>query len=288
MMKKTKIRFCLGTSMFLLTGLCYGQDDLMKMLEKPSDKEKEYTQATFNSTRLIHLPTVETLGKRTLDFRINHRFGEVNGGPYTFFGLDGGASIRLALEYSYDGRLMFGVGRTSIQKMFDFFAKYRLFRQTTDNAMPVSVTLMSSVNINTLNSNQEFVDRLSFVNEIIIGRKFNENFSVQIAPTLIHFNTSMDLNDIYALGMAARYKVSKSVALTAEYAYRINEYTTSFNKYYNTAGIGFDLETGGHVFQVHFTNSLGLNEAQLIPYTDTRWLNGGIRLGFNISRAFTL
>jgi hypothetical protein len=271
----------------LINSPVLAQDDLMKLIEK-NPAQKEYTQATFKSTRLINLQTIETLGKRTLDFRINHRFGEVNGGPYTFFGLDGGASIRLALEYSYDGRLMVGLGRTSIQKMFDGFLKYRLFRQTTDNSMPVSITLLSQANINTLNGNQEFVDRLSFVNEIIIGRKFNAYFSAQITPTLIHYNTSLDLNDIYALGLAARYKLSKSFALTAEYAYRINQYTSSFNKYYNTAGIGFDLETGGHVFQIHFTNSLGLNEAQLIPYTDTRWLNGGIRLGFNISRAFTL
>jgi hypothetical protein len=264
------------------------QDDLMKVLEQNTPNKREITLATFKSTRVINLQTTETLGKRTLEFRISHRFGEVNTGAYNFFGLDGGASIRIALEYSFDGRFMFGLGRTSVQKMYDGFLKYRLFRQTTDNFMPVSVTLFSSMNVNTLNSNQDFVDRLSFVNEIIIGRKFTENFSVLVSPTLIHYNFSADMNDIFAIGIAGRYKVSKSIAITAEYAYRANQYSSDFNKYYNTAGIGFDLETGGHIFQIHFTNSLGLNEANLIPYTDTRWLNGGIRLGFNISRSFRL
>ncbi len=293
--------YSLVSLVLILNTICFGQDDLEKMLEQNKPAEKQLTVATFKSTRLINLPTIETLGKRSLDFRIAHRFGELNGGGYNFYGLDGGASIRLSLEYSYDGRLMFGLGRTSIQKMYDGFVKYRLLRQTTDNSMPLSVTLVSTMNLTTIkdpnksaivpDKYEKLSSRLSYVHQLIIGRKFNESFSVQVSPTLIHYNMvdlQSDLNDIYAIGFAGRYKVTRSLAITGEYAYRLNKYSKNFNHYYNTAGIGFDLETGGHVFQIHFTNSVGINEAQLIPYTQTRWLNGGFRLGFNISRVFTL
>lgn len=286
---------------FLIAQNSFAQDDLLKMLEQDVKPEKQYVAATFKSTRLINLHTVETVGKRTLDFRISHRFGEVNNGLYHFYGLDGGASIRIGLEYSYDGRLMFGIGRTSVQKMYDGFVKYRLLRQTTDGAMPVSVTWLSIMNLTTLkdpgksatvpDKYEMLSSRFSYVHQAIIARKFNENFSAQISPTLIHYNLvdlQSDLNDIYAIGFAGRYKITRSFAITGEYGYRVNKYSARFNQYHNTAGIGFDLETGGHVFQVHFTNSLGVNEAHLIPYTDTRWLNGGVRLGFNISRVFTL
>ncbi len=290
------------SSFCIIAASVFAQDeDLSKFLDADKKVEKQYTVATFKTTRLINSQTIESLGKRTLDFRVAHRFGEFNSGAYNFFGLDGGASLHLAFEYSYDGRLMFGVGRNSIDKLFDGFAKYRLLRQTTDNSMPLSVTLFSKSNFTTLkdpnksatvpDKYENFSSRLSFVHQVIIARKFNENFSIQIAPTFIHFNQvnlKSDKNDVYAVGFAGRYKVTQSFAVTAEYTYRLNKYTESFNKYHNSLGIGFDLETGGHVFQIHLTNSIGINEAQYIPYTQTKWLNAGIRLGFNISRVFSL
>lgn len=270
------------------------QDDLLKMLDQEKPKDKEPVTGTFKTTRIVNLHSVETLGKRTLDFRINHRFGTLNGGGYNFWGLDQGASIRLGLEYSYDGKLMFGLGRTSVDKTFDGFVKYKILSQTADNSMPLSLAWVSSANLITVKNPDRFkkgTDRLVYMHQLIIARKFNEQFSFQVMPTLIHYNIvekQKDKNDIYALGFAGRYRISKSVALTGEYAYRLNKYTDRFNKYYNSFAVGIDIETGGHVFQIQLVNSLGVNETQLIPYTDTRWLNGGFRLGFNISRVFSL
>ncbi len=278
----------------------FAQDDLNALLnESESPKKKEFATATFKGTRLINLHTVEVGGKRSLDFRISHRFGSINGGLNEAFGLDGGASIRLGLEYSYDGRLQFGVGRTNIDKTGDLFAKYRLLRQTTTRSMPISVTLFAGLYYTMLKDPNKALggkdkyendhNRLSYAYQIIIARKFSERFSFQLSPTMVHFNLVerlTDKNDMFALCAATRFKFTKRFALTAEYCWRATEW--SRDTYYDSFALGFDIETGGHVFQVQFVNSLGVLENQFIPKTSTKWSNAGIRLGFNISRMFNL
>lgn len=271
-------------------------DDLLNMVsEKP---KKEHVTATFKTTRLINFHTVEVLSKRSLDFRISHRFGDFNSGAYNAWGVDGGANIRLALEYCHGSRLMFGIGRTSGKKIADGFLKYRLLKQTTKGGgMPVSVTLFTSVYhtfmqnvlINGENKYQKIPDRLSYCHQIMIGRKFNSRFSFQLTGAMVHFNLVdkiTDKNDCFIVGAVTRFKFAKRQAITLEYGYRLNKY--SKDKYYDSFGIGYDLETGGHVFQVHLTNSFGLTEDQYFMYTNTSWDNWGIRLGFNISRVFSL
>lgn len=271
-------------------------DDLLNMVaEKP---KKEYVTATFKTTRLINFHTVEILSKRSLDFRISHRFGDFNSGAYNAWGVDGGANIRLALEYTHGSRLMFGIGRTSGKKIVDGFLKLRLLKQTTKGGgMPISVTLFSSVYhtfmqnvlIDGVNKYQTIPDRLSYCNQIMIGRKFSSRFSFQLIGAMVHFNMVdkiTDKNDCFILGAVTRFKFAKRQAITLEYAHRMNKYST--DKYYDSFGVGYDLETGGHVFQIHLTNSFGLTEDQFYMYTNTTWQNFGVRLGFNISRVFSL
>jgi hypothetical protein len=262
--------------------------------EKP---KKEFTTATFKTTRLINFHTVEVLSKRSLDFRISHRFGDFNSGAYNAWGIDGGANIRLALEYCHGSRLMFGLGRTSSKKIVDGFLKYRLLRQTnSEGGMPISLTLFSSMyntfersKIAGLDKYTNITDRFSFCNQIMIARKFNSRFSFQFTAAMVHINLVekiTDKNDCFILGGVTRYKFTKRQAVTLEYGYRLNQYSKS--KYYDSFGIGYDLETGGHVFQIHLTNSFGLTEDQYFMYTNKSWDNWGIRLGFNISRVFSL
>ncbi|MCC6373172.1 MAG: hypothetical protein IT236_19365 [Bacteroidia bacterium] len=267
-------------------------DDLLKLVdEKP---KKEFSSATFKTTRLINFHTVEVVGRRALDFRISHRFGDFNSGPFNAWGIDGGANIRLALEYSHDGRLMFGIGRTSARKIADGFVKYRLLRQTINGSMPISLTLFSSMyhtferaQINGMNKYQRVYDRLSYCNQIMVARKFNSHLSLQLLGAMVHYNLVDDIsegNNCYLAGVVARYKITTRQAITVEYARRLNSY--SKKNYYDSFGIGYDLETGGHVFQIHLTNSFGLTENQYFMYTASSWQNWGIRLGFNISRVF--
>lgn len=271
-------------------------DDLLNMVAETP--KKEYTTATFKTTRLINFHTVEVLSRRSLDFRISHRFGDFNTGAYNAWGIDGGANIRLALEYCHGSRLMFGVGRTSGRKIADGFLKYRLLKQTTKGGgMPVSVTLftgvyhtfLQNVIIDGKNKYQTVPDRLSYCHQIMVGRKFSSRFSFQLTAAMVHFNLVdkiTDKNDCFVVGGVTRFKFAKRQAITVEYGYRLNKYSNE--KLYDSFGIGYDLETGGHVFQIHLTNSFGLTEDQYFMYTNSSWDNWGIRLGFNISRVFSL
>lgn len=288
-------------AMFAIQTSFAQETDPMKLLEQmaPTD-ENEPVAATFKGTRLINQHTIEVGGKRTLDYRIAHRFGPFNSGSYDFWGLDGGASIRMSLEYSYDGRLQVGIGRTSIEKTFDGYLKYRLLQQNRSNTMPVSVTLFSGAYYTNLKGAATLISgvdkykntssRFSFAHQIMIARKFSENLSLQVTPSMVHFNqvdNISDKNDTYAIGFLGRYKFTKRAAVTFEYMARANKFTNA-TTYYDSMGIGLDIETGGHVFQVHLTNSLGITENQFITKTIDSWKDGGMRLGFNISRAFTL
>ena len=291
------MKHILVLTLFLISIFSYSQEnpeDLLKMVEEKP--KKEFTTATFKTTRLINFHTTEVLGKKSLDFRISHRFGDFNSGAYNAWGIDGGANIRLALEYSHEGRFMFGIGRTSGNKIADGFLKWKLLRQTTNNSTPVNITLFSSlyhtferVTIDGINKFQYPTDRLSYCNQIMISRKFNSRFSFQLTGAVVHFNLVekiTDKNDCFLIGGVTRFKFAKRQAITLEYGYRINQY--SKDSYYDSFGIGYDLETGGHVFQIHITNSFGLTENQYFMYTNKSWNNWGVRLGFNISRVFSL
>ena len=276
--------------------------DMLSALE-PS-KEKDYSIATFKSTRLINMHTIESLGPRTLDFRISHRFGPINSGSYNAFGLDGPANIRLGLEYSPNGRFMFGIGRSSFERTVDGFLKYRLLRQAS-NGLPFSATLLAGAyytatkDLNKIaNGFDKYANsssRYSYCYEILIARKFSPNFSMQIAPWFVHYNLVeliTDKNDAYGISGLFRMKFTKRAAITVEYGYRINKYTavthTANDTYFDSFSIGYELETGGHVFQIHLTNSFGIIENQFFTHTQSKWNDAGIRLGFNISRVFSL
>ncbi len=291
-MQLKQLFFCI----LLAPTALFAQDDLLAGLETVDNSP---VLATFKGTRLINLHTVEVPGRRTLDFRIAHRFGPFNGGWYDFYGLDGGASIRMGLEYSYDGRLEVGIGRTSVEKMADGFLKYRLIRQRMHGWQQVSVTLFSSTYYTILRDADRVANgfdkyarrssRLSYAHQIIIGRKFSDRFSLQVAPTLVHINQVnriSDRNDAVVITGATRFKITKRSAITLEYGWRAFGYSRT--PYYDTLGIGWDIETGGHVFQMFLTNSVGLTEPQFLLRTNNKWTDAGIRLGFNISRAFTI
>ncbi|MBD2714574.1 hypothetical protein KBK19_05970 [Microvirga sp. STR05] len=269
--------------------------DLLNDLERQTTDtlRRETVQATFKGTRIINGHSVETPGAGTLIFLISHRFGTLNSGAYNFFGLDQ-ATIRLGLEYGLNDRLTVGVGRSSLEKTYDGFLKYRALRQTSGaRPMPVSVTLFASSAINTL----RYIDgvdytlprRLTYTYQAMIARKFSPNLSVQLSPTVVHRNlvdTRQMHNDVVALGVAGRQKLSKRTALMLEYYYRLP--TSEDPGTRNAIAAGFDIETGGHVFQLHVTNSQGMIEKHFMTQTYGNFFDGDIYFGFNVARNFTL
>ena len=282
-----------------LSTAIFAQDDLMKMLDNETKNQTEYVSATFKSTRLINGQTIETVGKNQLNFWISHRFGALNTGFIdNFFGLDE-ARIRLGLEYGISSLLTVGIGRSSQEKMYDFYAKYKLLRQS--NIMPVTMTLYGSNALSTVATGSSLesgtvmkyydnVERMTYTGQVLIARKFSERISLQIMPTFLHFNKSETIdtpNNMVALGVGGRFKLTKRLSITGEYYYADFNRPTS-SSYHNSLAVGFDIETGGHVFQLHFTNSRGMIERQFIAQTTKQWSDGGIFYGFNIARSFSL
>ncbi|MEP2024251.1 MAG: DUF5777 family beta-barrel protein [Reichenbachiella sp.] len=284
MKRLATIFFMLSISMTLAA-----QDDLLASLEEEQADETTLIEATFKGTRVINGHSVETRKKGVMDFMISHRFGTIDGGAYELFGLDQ-ASIRIGLEYAVTDRLYLGLGRSSYEKTYDGFVKFRLLRQSTGSKiMPLSVTWLSSTAVKTLKSPEldlSFQDKLAFTNQLLIARKFGNGISLQLVPTWVHRNLIQegDLNnDIFALGVGGRIKFSQRVALCAEYYYQfqhLNEGTT------NAIAIGFDIETGGHVFQLQFTNATAMVPKGFITETTNDFFDGEIHFGFNISRTF--
>jgi hypothetical protein len=274
----------------------FAQDDLMNILNDNSPKEINYTTATFKSTRIMNGHSIERMPAGQLDVRISHRFGTLNSGAYNFFGLDQ-SNIHLSLEYGITNWLMIGIGRGSYEKTFDGFAKFTVLRQSTGaKEMPVSLSIVTSAALKSIKFPDQtrtnyFTSRMAYTAQILVARKISQVLSVQLMPSYVHRNlvaTELDPNDIYAIGAGARLKITKRVSLNGEYFYVANPKTYLSQQIYNPLSLGFDLETGGHVFQLFFTNSLGMIEKAFIGETTSTWTKGGIHFGFNISRVFTL
>ncbi|MEH0157885.1 DUF5777 family beta-barrel protein [Limibacter armeniacum] len=272
--------------------------DLEALMDQTEKKQINYTTAAFKTTRVINLHSIENTHKGVLDFRISHRFGQLNSGWRDLWGLDN-AMIRFNFEYGISDDLMIGLSRSTYQKTYEGYFKYKLLKQSTGAIeIPFTLSLYSNVGVNTVEAPAErqpgFENRLSFTNSIIIGRKFNDKLSLQLNPIHVHKNMvtkANESNDVLAIGTGGRYKVSNRVALTAEYIYLVPDETLpQINGVdpVNSFSVGVDIETGGHVFQLHLTNSVAMVDKAFVSETTSKWGDGGIYFGFNIMRAFQI
>jgi len=266
--------------------------DLFKSLDEQDKKDKEnqtdYTTAIFKTTRMINGQSIENVGAGILDVKISHRFSPISVGAKGLWGLDG-ANMRLGADYGITNNLMVGVGRTK-GGLFDGFGKYKLLRQSTGKRkMPISISYSLGVIWATdpTSTYNNYTDRFAYSNQLIIARKFNDYVSLQVVPTVVHYNsvaTSSLASDYYSVGLGGRLRLTKRVNLTSEYYYRITKMEGSVN----CLSVGFDIETGGHVFQFHFSNSLDMNDRSFINETTDKWSTSGVRFGFNIARVFKI
>jgi hypothetical protein len=281
-------------ALVLAFGSTQAQDDLLDMLNDTEEAEKEFVSATFKGTKIVNSHSVEMVAPGVLQFMIQHRFGTINQGAYELWGLDQ-ATIRMGFDYGVTEWLTVGVGRSSFQKNYDGSLKARLMQQSLNsNVNPVSVVWVSSMFLNSLrwaepDRENLFSSRLSYAHQLIIARKFSSSFSAQLAPMLIHKNL-VDVperdNQNFAVAMGARQKITKRLSVNVDYIYLMpRSIPDEFN---NSLSLGFDIETGGHVFQLHVTNSRGMFERAFVAETPGSWSNGDIYFGFNISRVFTL
>jgi hypothetical protein len=270
------------------------QTSLLDELGK-DEATTEYAKYSFKTNRVINLHSLESTAAGVMDFKMSHRFNPVSNGFYDLFGLDG-AQQRFGFDFGLTDNLTVGVNRNSYRKAYDGFVKYRLLRQSTGKVnMPITLALMTSAAIETQNfdnPNREnyFSSRLFYTTQVIIGRKFSEAFTLELVPTYVHRNLvsgAPETNDVFALGVGGRVRLTKRVAFTGEYMYILPNQLLS--NYKNMLAVGFDIETGGHVFQLHFTNSPSMSEYSFTTQNENDFFGAnGIRFGFNVSRVFTL
>lgn len=266
---------------------------------------------TYKSTRIILGQSTETLHKRDLDFRVAHNFGDAGGsfgGAKTFFGLDNSTDVRIAFEYGITEKLMVGIARSKgsgdFTQLYEGLVKYKILQQTTDNAIPLSMAVFGSAVATGMSSSidksspsyfESFNDRMMYTAQVILAKKIGK-LSLSLSPTYVQRNHVgyMDQNRMFALGGSGRYKISKRVGLIAEYYYPFrNQESKDYAKtqgvtFYNPLAVGVEIETGGHVFSLNFTNATAILESQFIPATTDSWRLGQFRWGFNISRRFRL
>jgi hypothetical protein len=280
----------------IITLGCSAQDSsLLKMLnDSMAVHEKPfYTTGTFKAMYIVNMQTIEAPAAGALNVEIQHRFGQINSGIYDFFGLDN-ASWRLGLDYGITNDLAIGVGRSSYEKTYDGYIKWKFIKQTEGDKMPITVSILGTISNYTLEqTDKPYLDaayRTGYTTQLLIARKFSRNLSIELAPTYIHLNlvpTAQDQNDMFALCSGLRFKFNKRMSINAEYDWLPTGQMPS-QPLQNSFSLGWDIETGGHVFQLVFSNSQGMIPTQYITQTTGKWTEGDIYFGFNISRNFNL
>ncbi len=269
--------------------------DLDKILQLvTADTTPDYAYGTFKGITIINGQSVEIAGHNDLHFLVSHRFGAVNSGIYNFFGLDQGTT-RFGFDYGIRDILSLSLGRSSYEKTYDGGIKFKLLKQQTGiKNIPFTVSLYSAVFIYTTRWEDPerenlFSSRLSYTTQLLIARKFSKNLSVQISPSYVHFNlvkADADQNDVFSTGLGVRYKLAHKLSVNGEYYFLFPGKTA--DDYSDSFSLGLDIETGGHIFQIHFTNSQLMYTPGFIARTGGNWLDGDVFIGFNIYRIFPL
>lgn len=267
----------------------YAQEDLLSEIDTDSTGVSIENSA-FKSLKIVNLESTKLAAKGDFYFIVAHRFGSVKNGIDTFFGLDD-ANTQIKMLYGVNDWLTIHASRSGFQKSYEGAVKYRLKAQETDG-FPVTIVGFNSIVVNTeldkaVLSKLTFENRLNYTTQLLVSRKFSESLSLELAPTFFHenyvVNDNQD-NSQFAIGMGGRYKLSKRVALTMDYAAHLNRASNSLAK--NPLSVGVDIETGGHVFQLHFTNAQAMNETGYLGNAFGDWSKGDVFFGFNLVRVF--
>ena len=263
------------------------QNDLLDMIED-DNLNPEPVFATFKASRIVNSQSIELPRPGTLEFMILHRFGSMSDGFYDLYGMDE-AVIRFDLKYGLNDFLAFGLGRSSMNKTYDVFSKVKLLRQKQGgSSAPISLAIFTKCEIQTVVKEMDITDRLTFDIQALIARKFSRSLSLQVMPTLIHRNLVLDRddsNDVFSIGLGGRMKLTKRTSINLDTFFPIGDRSGPFKQGW---GLGYDIETGGHVFQVMVTNAQGSFESEYIENAKGEFENFELFIGFNISRVFSI
>jgi hypothetical protein len=278
------------TTLFLLFSIMlYSQEDLLSEIDTDIDTPV-YASAVFKGLKVINFESTKLVAKGGFNFIVSHRFGTVKNGFENLFGLDE-AVTHLNFVYGISDHFNVSASRSSNQKIYELATKFRLARQQ-EGKLPFTLAVYTSVLANTALDTDNlpklrFEHRLSYVGQLIISRKLTKELSLLVSPTFFHDNYVLDdsqENSQYAVVFGGRYKLGARWSINMEYGLHLNRSSTSL--YNNPFSIGVDLETGGHVFQLHFTNSQSMNTNGVFGTSTGDWAEGDVYFGFNLARSF--
>ncbi len=278
----------------IFCNIVFSQNKLFSLIDK--EDQVDYTSYIFKGTKIVNGQSVELPSEGVLQFTIQHRFGPLNSGNYNLFGLDY-AQVRFNLEYGYKDWLSIGLARSSVSKVIDANIKLRYKRQKSGKEVfPLTILSNSAIYFMQFTKDESdqdnfmFINQLIYANQLLLARKINRNFSLQLTPTLIHYNaveqddsSNGNNNDNFSIGLGGRHKITKRISINAETFIQL--YNSNNN---NIISVGFDIETGGHIFQLHLSNSPSMIEPIFVTNTTADFFKGDIYFGFNISRVFNI
>lgn len=286
-----KIVFVIGSLLSAYPSVA--QKDLAALLGDVTEKPSPVS-ATFKTTRIVNGHSIEGVAKGVMDIKISHRFGRLNQGAVDLFGLDN-AYIRIGADYGLTDHITLGIGRSNVDKEYDAYAKVKLLKQKDHGGAPIAISYVAAMSLKAFRTpvGETFVlaDRICYTHQVLFAKKVNKALSVQLTPTLVHYNLvdySSYANNLIAMGFGARMKISNRATVNAEYYYVLNKWDNAQTPYTNNFSLGMDIETGGHVFQFMLTNTQAMTERNFIGQTTGQWGKGDIHLGFNLGRVFTI
>jgi Membrane bound beta barrel domain (DUF5777) len=276
---------------FCFFGLATAQDDLLNQLNSEKSTEKQIETSAFKGLQICNMQSTKMPIKGEWHVLISHRFGDLSQGLDNFFGLDQ-AYTKIGAIYGPTSWLSLGFSRQTYQKTYELALKYKFANQITDG-FPFAIVGYNTMDIRSdlkkaENPGLEFNNRLAFTSQLLISRKFSDSFSLQIAPVYVHKNLYDPLTerkDQFVMTGGGRMKISKRMSINLEYAAKVN--SPQNEKYYDALTAGLDIETGGHVFQMVFSNSQAMNDVAVFSNANGNWSKGkGIYFGFNMYRVF--
>jgi hypothetical protein len=277
---------------FFLSVINYAsaQDELLKELDTVKSKEKQVETLGFKGLQICNMQSTKLAAKGEWYVLISHRFGDLTQGLDNFFGLDD-AYTKLGAIYGATNWLSIGFSRQTNNKIYELTAKYKLKNQETDG-FPVTIVGYNTMDINTNLSTDiypelEFNNRLAYSTQLLISRKFTDKFSAEIAPIYIHknlYDESTERENQFVVAMGGRYKLTKRMSVNLEYAPRIDAPENTV--YHDLLSVGLDIDTGGHIFQMVFSNCQTMNDVYVFSNATGKWAGGSLYFGFNLYRVF--
>lgn len=305
-------------ALFAGSNILLAQDDLLSLVDDQKDEGPKKVYATFKTVRIGNAQTIETVKKKHLDFRISHRFGNIydsnlqnpiNETFQSFLGFDNASDIRISFDYGISDNLTVGIGRSKMNKLADASLKWKILQQTSNFSMPVSLAFFTSMGyshaptaaiysgiVKDFETNE--LHRMNYFSQLIIASKLTDWLSLELLPSYMHRNfirenintknNARDENSFFSMGIGGRIKLTKRLSFIGDYFYNVSPFYQNNDKAFNPLALGIEIETGGHVFSLFYTNASGLTENNFIPYTTDSWGKGQVKFGFCISRTFAL